>query len=43
MTPKQPNKEKAGSALGGFAMAIGVVGIYLALQLWILPAAGVST
>jgi hypothetical protein len=34
---------KTGSALSGFLIALGVVGGYLALQLWILPAAGVPT
>lgn len=34
---------KKGSALSGVLTVIGVVGLYLALQLWILPAAGVPT
>lgn len=29
--------------LGGFLVAGGIVGLYLALQLWILPAAGIPT
>ena len=38
-----PPAQKPGSALSGFLMSLGVVGAYLALQLWILPAAGVPT
>jgi hypothetical protein len=34
---------RRGSALSGFAMMIGIVGVYLALQLWVLPAAGIPT
>jgi len=39
----QAKKGKRGSALGGFAIGLAVAGIYLALQLWILPAAGIPT
>ena len=39
----QATKGKRGSALGGFAIGLGVAGIYFALQLWILPAAGIPT
>jgi hypothetical protein len=34
---------RKGSALSGLLTGIGVVGIYFALQLWILPAAGIQT
>lgn len=34
---------KPGSALSGFLFSMGILGGYLALQLWILPAAGVPT
>ena len=34
---------KSGSILGGFLWSLGFVAVYLALQLWILPAAGVPT
>ena len=34
---------KPGGFLGGFLVAGGIVGLYLALQLWILPAAGIPT
>ena len=37
------SKKEAGGFLGGFFVAIAVVGLYLALQLWILPSAGVPT
>ena len=37
-----PN-HKSGSALSGFLVMLGIVGAYFALQLWILPAAGVPT
>ena len=36
-------KHKSGSALSGFLVTLGIVGAYFALQLWILPAAGVPT
>lgn len=35
--------QKKGSALSGVLTAIGLVGLYFALQLWILPAVGVPT
>ncbi|MDE0825867.1 MAG: hypothetical protein OSA48_03555 [Akkermansiaceae bacterium] len=34
---------KKGSAMSGFVTVLGVAGIYFALQLWILPAAGIPT
>ena len=37
-----PDKRKGGN-LGGLLLGLGVVGLYFALQLWILPAAGVPT
>ena len=37
------SKQKPGNALSGFLMAGAFIGGYLALQLWILPSAGVST
>lgn len=36
-------REPRGSVLSGFVVSAGMVGVYLALQLWILPAAGVPT
>jgi hypothetical protein len=36
-------KMEKGSALSGFLMVLGFAGIYFALQLWILPAAGIPT
>ncbi len=37
------NHRKPRGFLGGFLVAGGIVGLYLALQLWILPAAGIPT
>ena len=36
-------KTKVGSATSGLLIALGVIGGYLALQLWILPANGIPT
>jgi hypothetical protein len=36
-------RSERGSALSGLLTAIAFIGLYLALQLWLLPAAGVST
>lgn len=38
-----PRSHKPGSALTGFAAALGFLALYLSLQLWIRPAAGVPT
>jgi len=35
--------QKKGSALSGFLTVLGVAAVYFALQLWILPAAGIQT
>ena len=43
MKARQEESTRAGSALGGFALGLGVAGLYLAVQLWILPAAGIPT
>ncbi len=43
MTPQKTDDQKEGNALGGFLMVLAFIGIYLALQLWILPGRGVST
>ena len=40
---KSKRSARVGGALGGFVMTLGVVGVYLALQLWLLPAAGIPT
>ena len=37
------SKKEARGFLGGFFVAIAIVGLYLALQLWILPYAGIPT
>lgn len=44
--PEQDSEKVAprkGSALSGFLTVLGFVGVYFALQLWILPAAGIQT
>jgi hypothetical protein len=43
MKTRQEESTRTGSALGGFALGLGVAGLYLAVQLWILPAAGIPT
>jgi hypothetical protein len=35
--------ESKGGKFSGLWLPVGVVGVYFALQLWILPAAGVPT
>ena len=37
------SNEKKGGVLRGLMLPVAFVGIYLALQLWILPAAGIPT
>ncbi len=41
MSSKRQNR--AGGSFSGFLTALGILAVYLALQLWVLPAAGVST
>ncbi len=43
MKERKVGNTGAGSVLGGFAIGLGVAGLYFALQLWILPAAGIPT
>ncbi|MFP6883780.1 MAG: hypothetical protein VCA40_05070 [Roseibacillus sp.] len=43
MKARQQESTRTGSVLGGFSLGLGVAGLYFALQLWILPAAGVPT
>ena len=43
MKARQAEKTRTGHVLGGFAIGLGVAGLYFALQLWILPAAGIPT
>ena len=43
MKAEQEEKTRSGSVAGGFAFALGLGGLYFALQLWILPAAGIPT
>ena len=43
MKARQEESTRTGSALGGFALGLGVAGLYFALQLWILPVAGIPT
>lgn len=38
----EPEKTKGGT-LSGLWLPLGVVAVYFAMQLWILPAAGVPT
>lgn len=42
-TPSHSLNHKRGAALGGYLAVLGFAGIYFALQLWILPAAGIPT
>ena len=43
MKARQAENTRTGRVLGGFAIGLGVAGLYFALQLWILPAAGIPT
>ena len=43
MKARQAENTRTGHVLGGFAIGLGVAGLYFALQLWILPAAGIPT
>ena len=43
MKAEQEEKIRSGSVAGGFVFALGVGGLYLASQLWILPVAGIPT
>jgi len=43
MKARQAENTRPGSVLGGLAIGLGVAGLYFALQLWILPAAGIPT
>jgi hypothetical protein len=43
MKERQAENTRTGSVLGGFAIGLGVAGLYFALQLWILPAVGIPT
>ena len=43
MKARQQESTRTGSVLGGFSLGLGVAGLYFALQLWILPAAGIPT
>ena len=43
MNADREQSTRTGSVVGGFAFALGLGGLYFALQLWILPAAGIPT
>ncbi|HJM64984.1 MAG: hypothetical protein QF405_14630 [Roseibacillus sp.] len=43
MKARQEESTRTGRVLGGFALGLGVTGLYFVLQLWVLPAAGIPT
>ena len=40
MRPQKTESQKSGTALGGFLMVLGFTGVFLTLQLLLLPAGG---